>query len=233
AAGPADSRGAGRRAARADLAARIEPLQRAARCGAGPAVRVRVAFRARSSDGRAAPVSHAVPAVGVAGAAACDGRRVRLRGGDRSRGAAAVHVAAAGVRQPAARAAGAVEPSGREHRRIVDAGGAGGDRSRARVCGCRIAGNGAAGIERDHRSHRRRRVDADGANLRSRGAAAIVRDRGGRAGSAGGRLMYTGTEGTRDSETPSFYALKRDLSRTRTTTPKPDLDDVEEAFSRI
>jgi hypothetical protein len=45
--------------------------------------------------------------------------------------------------------------------------------------------------------------------------------------------MYTGTEGTRGSETPSFYALKRDLSRTRTTTPKPDLDDVEEAFSRI
>lgn len=49
--------------------------------------------------------------------------------------------------------------------------------------------------------------------------------------------MHRGSEGTRGSEggseTPSYYALKRDLSRARTTTPKPDLDDDDAAFSRI
>ena len=54
--GPADgfsrARGAGRRAARAGVDSRIEPVRRVPRSGARPAVRVRVALRAGADDGR-------------------------------------------------------------------------------------------------------------------------------------------------------------------------------------
>ena len=74
--------------ARAALDPRVEPLRRAARGGARPAVRVRVALRARRTPAGARDLSRSLPAVRAAAAAARDGRgerdrRRRRRGGAR------------------------------------------------------------------------------------------------------------------------------------------------------
>ena len=72
--GAGGARGSGRGTEGADLAPRVEPVQCAARGRARPAVRVCVALRAGSPDGRAAGVPQRVPAVGRARPALRDGR---------------------------------------------------------------------------------------------------------------------------------------------------------------
>ena len=57
------SGGAGRRAQRSAVDPRLEPLRRAARRAPRPALRVRVAFRARRADGCAGDLPRAVPAL--------------------------------------------------------------------------------------------------------------------------------------------------------------------------
>ena len=76
----------------AALDSRLEPVRRAARRHARPALRLRLAFRARRADAGAGHLSRALRAVRAIAAAACDGRRQRDRGGDRRGGAPAVHL---------------------------------------------------------------------------------------------------------------------------------------------
>ena len=74
AAGPAHPGRARRRHSSADVDPRLQPVRRAARRRARPALRLRLAFRARRADAGAADLSRAVPALGAAEPALCDGR---------------------------------------------------------------------------------------------------------------------------------------------------------------
>ena len=70
-------------------------------------------FAPAALDQALAHLPRAVPAVGAARPAVRDAGRQRLRGRDGRGGTAAVHLAAAGVREPAARAAGPAAAAGR------------------------------------------------------------------------------------------------------------------------
>ena len=86
------SRRSRRGPARADLAARFEPLQRAA-CGkARPALRVRIALRARRHDAGARTLSRPLPAIAPARPSLRHARRECHRRGNRRRSAVPLHV---------------------------------------------------------------------------------------------------------------------------------------------
>ena len=89
-----------------DLGARVEHLRRAARRHARPALRLRLAFRAGRDGAGDRDLPLALPALGTAGEAEAHARAQRLRRRHRRRGAAAVQLAAAGLRQSAHRPAG-------------------------------------------------------------------------------------------------------------------------------
>ena len=103
---PARARRARRRRGCRGLGARLVDLRRAARRHARPALRLRLAFRAGRDGAGDRHLPLALPALGAAGEAETDARPQRLRGRHRRRGAAAVQLAAAGLRQSAHRTAG-------------------------------------------------------------------------------------------------------------------------------
>src|SRR5256885_301183 len=76
----------------ADVAARIEPVQRAARRRIRAAVRLCLSLRTGSPDRCVDRVPHAIQAVGDAARTLCHGRRRNFRGRYRCRGTALVHV---------------------------------------------------------------------------------------------------------------------------------------------
>ena len=143
---------AGRRIEGADLAARVEPLQRPARGRARPALRLRLALRARPSGGCPADLSQPFPSVGATRPALCHAGRQRLRGRDRCRGAPPFHVAAAGLREPPARHAWPAPAAGRQHGRAVVGDGAGGPRHIRFAYA--VVGSPESRAARPHRLHR-------------------------------------------------------------------------------
>ena len=102
-AGSGDPRRAGRRLQRADLDSGLKPVRRAACGDAGPALRLRLAFRAGRADAGAAGLSRALPALRAARPALCHGRRQRDRSRYRRGGAPPLHLAAAILHQPVPR----------------------------------------------------------------------------------------------------------------------------------
>ncbi len=116
-----------RRAARAHLDSRLQPVRRDARGRARSALRLRVALRAGADDVGDRDLSHAFPADvdpgGRPRAFAPDARRQHRRRGHRRRGAAALHVTPADLPGAAARhaRAGAAATRSRRVRRIADA----------------------------------------------------------------------------------------------------------------
>ena len=108
--GVRDSR---RRVACAALDPRVEPLRSAARRGARPPVRVRLALRARSAAPGARGVPRALPILRATRGAIRDGRRERRRSGRRHDGQAVVHVRAAGVHECDPRQRGRLPPPSR------------------------------------------------------------------------------------------------------------------------
>ncbi len=70
----------------------LQPLRRAARRHAGPALRLRLAFRPRRADPGASGLSRGLQAVGPAGQAPCDRRAERRGRPDRRGGADALHL---------------------------------------------------------------------------------------------------------------------------------------------
>ena len=148
-AGPAGARGAGRGPRGADLDPRLEPVRRAARRRARPAV---------TRSPRTSRPTQMMQAIEIYRAQfrpseqldrpVRDARVQRLRRRHRRRGEAAVHVAAAGVRQPAARAARPAAAAGRWLRRAADARRARDDRAGAVVHRGRLARRPCAAASR-------------------------------------------------------------------------------------
>ncbi len=91
---------------RADLDPRLVDLWRAARRHAGPALCLRLAFRAGRNGTRARHLPLAFPAIGAARQALRDDGLECFRRGNRRRGAAVVLLAPAGLREPAHRTPG-------------------------------------------------------------------------------------------------------------------------------
>ena len=121
----ARSRSARRGPGREGLDPRIEHLRCAARGDARAALRFRLAFRAGGSGACARHLPVALPAVAISRQALCDARHQRLRRAERRRGEAVVQLAAAGVRQPAQRTAGAIAAARRGLRGDARSGGEG------------------------------------------------------------------------------------------------------------
>ena len=142
----------GRRAERAALHPRLEYVRRAGRRGAGAAVRVRVALRARADDAGASDLPLQLPSVSAIGAALLDPRRQRRRRGDRRGGALPGDVRTRVVRQSPpgdADDAAAAESGVREGGRAVRQRAAGGghvDRDGG------VAGHGAGRLPALHRA---------------------------------------------------------------------------------
>ena len=90
--GPDRARRSRRRHQRAALDSRLEPLRRAARGDARPALRLRLAFRAGCADAGARGLSRDVSALRAARSALCDGRLQRHRRRHRRGGAPALHL---------------------------------------------------------------------------------------------------------------------------------------------
>ena len=100
--GAGRTRGARRRPAGAHLDSRVQHVRRRGSRGAGPAVRVRLALRARDALRGDRHLSGALPAIGPAGRAVRDAGGERGGGGHRRRGAIPGLVGAPVVRQPCA-----------------------------------------------------------------------------------------------------------------------------------
>ena len=178
AAGAARARRAGRRAERADLAARLEPLQRAARGRARPAVRVRVALRAGSSDAGAATLSRASSArrrrsrsryamVGVSVFAAETDDEARRLFTSLQQQFVNLRRGRPGPLPPPVDGIDGCWTPARARRR----------RPRARLRRRRLTRRPCGAACGDRRPDRRRRADADGADLRPCRPPALVRAR--------------------------------------------------------
>ena len=97
----------------ADLDPGFQLVRRASRRGAGPAVCVRIAFRARHDAAGHRHLPRPLPGVRAARASAPHAGFQYFRGGIRCAGAVSINVDAAGLREPAQRPADAIAASGR------------------------------------------------------------------------------------------------------------------------
>ena len=136
----------------AGVDSRLQPVRRAPRRRAGPALCVRLAFRA-GRDGRSAgALPPRFPAVSAVGEAARDAGHQRDRGRKRCGSAAALHYAAAEFHQPAPRHAGADPAADRRYRELLDAHGEVRRGAGAGVFGGGRCAFGARGARRVRRS---------------------------------------------------------------------------------
>ena len=148
-------------------------------------------FAPRLTDAGARHLPRAVPALGAARQALCDGSASTSSPPTPTREAQRLFTSLQqAVRQPAPRHARPAAAAGRAT--WSAAGRRTSGRCSSRRCSCSAVGSPEtvrSGLADVHRTHRRRRADGHGADLRSRGAAALVRDRGRGARSARGMMQ--------------------------------------------